>query len=165
MRLENNELILTNRDVSAIAKRVSKAAGIAHTKAIDLIAESLGYNGGNVLMSLLKSEGDRDHAAADEPAPPAISANDQPTWRQPGSGFPLLEVVRQNFSDRELRLLTLFATGYTLAAASEELQISPRTVDTLMVRVREKLESRTTNQALSRAIHLGLISRETILEA
>lgn len=55
MKIENNELLLTNRDISAIAARLKKETGLSHSKTIDAIADALGFTGGNAMMSLLKS--------------------------------------------------------------------------------------------------------------
>lgn len=54
MKIENHELRLRNRDVSAIAAKIRDETGLAHAKALDLIASALGFRGGNAMMSLLK---------------------------------------------------------------------------------------------------------------
>lgn len=55
MHIQNHELRLTNRDISAIAARLKKEAGLSHSKTIDAIAGALGFSGGNAMMSQMKS--------------------------------------------------------------------------------------------------------------
>jgi hypothetical protein len=55
-KIDQAKLCLSRRDLSAIARNLQKRTGLCHTEAIDAIAQSAGYSGGNALMGSLKAK-------------------------------------------------------------------------------------------------------------
>jgi two-component system, NarL family, response regulator NreC len=62
-------------------------------------------------------------------------------------------------SGREREVLTRLAEGYTAVEIGEELQISPKTVDTYRQRMMEKLNLRHRSELVRLAIRQGLLAR------
>lgn len=54
LTISNGTLTITRSEVSALARRIAQEAGLAHSNAIALVAQGLGYADGNTLMGSLK---------------------------------------------------------------------------------------------------------------
>jgi DNA-binding NarL/FixJ family response regulator len=64
-------------------------------------------------------------------------------------------------SDRELEVLSCLATGQTTQQISGQLFISENTVKTHIRHILEKLEASNRTEAVSKALHLGLIQNSS----
>ena len=65
--------------------------------------------------------------------------------------------VRATLTRREIEILALISQGSTMRQVGRALGISPRTVETHVAKLYRKLGVRTRVQAVSHAVHLGLI--------
>ena len=72
-------------------------------------------------------------------------------------GQPQDEAPESVLSDREMQVLVRLARGLTTKEVSEDLHLSPSTVETYRSRVLEKLELRNNSDLTRFAIRRGLI--------
>ena len=63
----------------------------------------------------------------------------------------------QNLTPQEIRLLSLFAEGYSYQAAGEQMRISINTVRNYIRSIYEKLHVHSKSEAVSKALKAGLI--------
>jgi DNA-binding NarL/FixJ family response regulator len=81
--------------------------------------------------------------------------------RPPAGGFaPEAGTLRRAGSlmtDRELRILHLISSGYTLGQVATALQITPRTVENYKRRIFAKLDTHSQAHAAAYAVRLGLL--------
>jgi DNA-binding NarL/FixJ family response regulator len=89
--------------------------------------------------------------------------------RPPVSGFaPEAGAPRRAGSlmtDRELRILHLISSGFTLGQVATALQITPRTVENYKRRIFAKLDTHSQAHAAAYAVRLGLLPTPTESEA
>jgi DNA-binding NarL/FixJ family response regulator len=89
--------------------------------------------------------------------------------RPPSGGFALeagtMRRAGSLMTDRELRILHLISSGYTLGQVATALQITPRTVENYKRRIFAKLDTHSQAHAAAYAVRLGLLptSAETEL--
>ena len=65
-------------------------------------------------------------------------------------------------SDRELQVLSLVARGYTSAQIAKQISVGVKTVETYRSRFAEKLGLRTRSDVIRFAVHMGLLTPETL---
>jgi two-component system, NarL family, response regulator NreC len=65
-------------------------------------------------------------------------------------------------SDRELQVLRLVALGYTSSQIAQRIHVGVKTVETYRSRVAEKLGLRTRRDLLRFAMHMGLLTQDTL---
>lgn len=70
-------------------------------------------------------------------------------------------MMLKDLSEREVEVFTLTALGYTRTKISEQLAISPKTVDTYRLRAMEKLELDNRAKLVRFALQAGILSDET----
>src|SRR6185312_10749031 len=67
----------------------------------------------------------------------------------------------ERLSERELQVLMLIAAGRQPGDVAAELNLSPSTVSTHLVHIRDKLGVRTTGELIVYAYHSGLLSERS----
>jgi two-component system response regulator NreC len=65
-------------------------------------------------------------------------------------------------SDRELQVLRLVARGYTSSQIAKQIAVGVKTVETYRSRFAEKLGLRTRSDVIRFAVHMGLLTPETL---
>jgi DNA-binding NarL/FixJ family response regulator len=81
----------------------------------------------------------------------------------PGAGT--LRRAGSLMTDRELRILHLISSGYTLGQVATALQITPRTVENYKRRIFAKLDTHSQAHAAAYAVRLGLLPAGTEQDA
>lgn len=90
-------------------------------------------------------------------------------YLHPDSAVEMMEKVTNRFektlllkdlSEREVEVFTLTALGYTRSEISEQLTISPKTVDTYRQRALEKLNLKTRAELVQFALQAGIMQNE-----
>ena len=66
------------------------------------------------------------------------------------------KMLHDNLSIRELEVISLIASGKTLASIAVELSLSPKTISTYRERILSKLKLKTTSDIIRYAINEGL---------
>ena len=89
---------------------------------------------------------------------------------RPPTGGPALEAntlcrAGSLMTDRELRILHLISSGYTLGQVATALQITPRTVENYKRRIFAKLDTHSQAHAAAYAVRLGLLPTSAETEA
>jgi DNA-binding NarL/FixJ family response regulator len=77
-----------------------------------------------------------------------------------GGAVPRVGAMRRPgklMTDREVRILHLISSGYTLEQVAAALQITPRTVENYKRRIFAKLDTHSQAHAASQAVRLGLL--------
>lgn len=69
-------------------------------------------------------------------------------------------ILLKNLSEREVEVFTLTVLGYSRSAISQQLSISPKTVDTYRIRSMEKLNLQNKVDMIRFAIQAGILSDE-----
>jgi len=64
--------------------------------------------------------------------------------------------LHEKLSARELEVLTLLSSGFTLSKIADELSLSPKTISTYRERILEKLNLKTTSDIIRYAIKEGM---------
>lgn len=73
------------------------------------------------------------------------------------------EPIVEPLTDREMEVLTMAAKGYTNKAIGAQLGISDRTVQGHLAHIFDKMNATSRTEAVMRAVSLGWISREVML--
>jgi DNA-binding NarL/FixJ family response regulator len=71
---------------------------------------------------------------------------------------------RVRFTPRETEVLRAVADGLTSKEIGVKLHMAPRTVDTHLTTVQEKLQADNRTQALCKAVNLGLLQPDETLD-
>ncbi|MQA86367.1 MAG: hypothetical protein GEV03_17460 [Streptosporangiales bacterium] len=85
----------------------------------------------------------------------------------PWAGAPTAQVAQRRgvlLTDRELRILRLVSSGYSLEQVAATLEISPRTVENYKRRIFAKLGAHSQAHAAACAVRLGLLPRHVAPE-
>ncbi len=70
---------------------------------------------------------------------------------------PLASSQKHDLTPREIEILALLVDGLTNKEIAQRLVVSPRTVETHVERVLDKLDVRSRSRAIAKAIRLGII--------